>query len=53
MVEEVQMKPVHKKILVALCIAAAIVLIRVFDLNQLLSLETFLEYRDQLLAFTT
>ena len=46
------MKPVHKKILIALCIAAAIVAIRVFGFDQLLSLETFRQYRDQLLEFT-
>ncbi len=46
------MKPAHKKILIALGIAAIIVLIRVFGLDQLLSLETFRQYRDQLLAFT-
>ena len=47
------MKPVHGKILIALGIAALIVLIRVFGWDQLLSLETFRQYRDQLLAFTT
>jgi uncharacterized membrane protein YdjX (TVP38/TMEM64 family) len=46
------MKPAHKKILIALCIATVIVLIRVFGFDQLLSLETFRQYRDQLLAFT-
>ena len=46
------MKPAHKKILMALIIAAAIVSIRVFGLDHLLSLETFRQYRDQLLAFT-
>ncbi len=46
------MKPVYKKILIALCIAAAIVAVRVFGFDQLLSLETFRQYRDQLLAFT-
>lgn len=46
------MKPVYKKILIALCIAAAIVIIRIFGFDQLLSLETFRQYRDQLLAFT-
>jgi uncharacterized membrane protein YdjX (TVP38/TMEM64 family) len=46
------MKPVHKKILIALCIAAAIVAIRVFGFDQLLSLETFRQYRDQFLEFT-
>lgn len=46
------MKPAYKKILIALCLAAAIVSIRVFGWDQLLSLETFRQYRDQLLAFT-
>jgi len=46
------MKPVHKKILIALIIAAAIVSIRLFGLDHLLSLETFRQYRDQLQAFT-
>jgi len=46
------MKPAYKKILIALVIAAAIVLIRVLGFDQLLSLETFRQYRDQLLAFT-
>lgn len=46
------MRPAHKKILIALCIVAAIVAIRVFGFDQLLSLETFRQYRDQLLAFT-
>lgn len=46
------MKPAYKKILIALCIAAAIVAVRVFGFDQLLSLETFRQYRDQLLAFT-
>ncbi|PKN87554.1 MAG: TVP38/TMEM64 family protein [Deltaproteobacteria bacterium HGW-Deltaproteobacteria-1] len=47
------MKPAHKKILIALIIAAVIVSIRVFGLDHLLSLETFRQYRDQLLAFTS
>lgn len=46
------MRPAHKKILIALCIVAAIVAIRVYGFDQLLSLETFRQYRDQLLAFT-
>ena len=46
------MRPAHKKILIALCIVAAIVAIRVVGFDQLLSLETFRQYRDQLLAFT-
>lgn len=47
------MKPAYKKILVALFIAAIIVGIRVFGLDHLLSMETFREYRDQLLTFTS
>jgi uncharacterized membrane protein YdjX (TVP38/TMEM64 family) len=52
MVQEVQVKPVHRKILIGLCIAAAVVLARVLGLDHLLSLETFRQYRDELLAFT-
>lgn len=47
------MKPAYKKIIIALCIAAIIVGIRVFGWDHLLSLEMFRQYRDQLLAFTT
>jgi uncharacterized membrane protein YdjX (TVP38/TMEM64 family) len=46
------MKPAYKKMLIVLCIAAVIVAIRAFGFDQLLSLETFRQYREQLLAFT-
>lgn len=46
------MKPVHKKILIALVIAAIVILIRMVGLDQLLTLESFRQYRDQLQAFT-
>jgi len=46
------MKPLHKKIIIALGIAAAIVAIRVLGFDHLLSLETFRQYRDQLMGFT-
>ncbi len=46
------MKPVHRKILIGLAIAAAVVLARVFGLDHLLSLETFRQHRDELIAFT-
>ncbi len=47
------MKTNYKRIIVALCFVAFIILIRVFRLNELLSFETFRQYRDQLLSFTS
>lgn len=46
------MKPVHQKILMGLSIAAAVVLVRILGLDHLLSLETFRQYRQELIAFT-
>jgi len=45
-------KPVHQKILMGLSIAAAVVLVRILGLDHLLSLETFRQYRQELIAFT-
>jgi uncharacterized membrane protein YdjX (TVP38/TMEM64 family) len=39
--------------IVALCIVALIILIRLFGLHDLLTFETFRQYRDQLLSITT
>lgn len=46
------MKSHQKRLLVALCISAAIIIIRVFGLHELLNFETFRQYRDQLLTIT-
>lgn len=46
------MKPAHRKLLIALLIAAAIILARVYGLDHLLSLESVRQHRDELLAFT-
>lgn len=46
------MKPAYKKILIALGIAAIFILIRALGLDHLLTLETFRQYREQLLTFT-
>jgi uncharacterized membrane protein YdjX (TVP38/TMEM64 family) len=47
------MKTNHKRMIVALCIVALIILIRLFGLHDLLTFETFRQYRDQLLSITT
>lgn len=47
------MKPIYKKIIIALVIAAAIIAIRVLGFDQLLSLENFRQHRDQLIGFTS
>ncbi len=46
------MKSSRKRIIVALCIVALIILIRVFGLHELLSFEMLRQYRDQLLSIT-
>jgi uncharacterized membrane protein YdjX (TVP38/TMEM64 family) len=46
------MKLNHKRIIIALCIAALIVLIRVSGLYELLTFEMLRQYRDMLLAIT-
>ena len=46
------MKTNQKRIVVALCITALIIFIRVFGLHELLNFETFRQYRDQLLSIT-
>jgi uncharacterized membrane protein YdjX (TVP38/TMEM64 family) len=46
------MKTNHKRIIIALFISAAIIIIRIFGLNELLNFETFRQYRDQLLTIT-
>ena len=47
------MKQNHKRIIVALCIAGILLLVRVFSLPELLTIETFRQYRDQLLSITS
>lgn len=47
------MKTKYKRIILALCFAALIIIIRIFGFNKLLSFEAFRQYRDQLLAFTS
>lgn len=47
------MKTNRKRIIFALCIAALIILIRIFGLDNLLTMEAFRQYRDQLLSITT
>ncbi len=47
------MKTKYKRLLVAFFIAVLIILIKTFGLNELLSFETFRQYRDQLLSFTS
>jgi uncharacterized membrane protein YdjX (TVP38/TMEM64 family) len=47
------MKPNHKRIIVAIGIAALIILVRIFGLENLLTMEAFRQYRDQLLSITT
>ena len=46
------MKANHKRIIIALCIVALIILIRVSGLQEFLTFEMLRQYRDQLLAIT-
>ena len=47
------MKHTYKKILITLIIIVVLIGVRIFNLHHFLSLETFHQYRDQLLIFTT